>query len=67
MEYPDDMSKSDTASTAADLEALRALQADASELERIEELLSSLGVGSTNKVHARYSVRPCPLSFHHSA
>ena len=33
------MSESETTSTAADLEALRALQADASELERIEELL----------------------------
>jgi hypothetical protein len=39
MEYPDDMSESDSASTAVDLEALRALQADASDLERIEELL----------------------------
>jgi hypothetical protein len=39
MEYPDDMSESDTASSAADLEALRALQADASERERMEELL----------------------------
>jgi hypothetical protein len=48
MECPDDMSESDTASTDADLEALRALQADASELERIEELLSSLGIGNTN-------------------
>jgi hypothetical protein len=51
MEYLDDMSESDTSSTAADLEALEALQADASDLERIEELLSSLGIGNTNKVH----------------
>jgi len=34
------------------LEALRALQADASDLERIEELLSSLGIGNANKAHA---------------
>jgi hypothetical protein len=61
------MSESDTASTAADLIALEALQADASDLERIEELLRSLGIGNTNKVHARYSIRTCPLSFHHSA
>jgi hypothetical protein len=61
------MSESDTASTAADLRALEALQADASELERIEELLSSLGIGNTNKVHARYSVRTCPLPLLHSA
>jgi hypothetical protein len=67
MEYPDDMSESDTASTAADLEALRALQADASDLERIEELLSSLGIGNTNRVHARYGVRPGPLPLLHSA
>jgi len=67
MEYPDNMSESDTASTAADLEALRALQAHSSDLERIEELLSSLGIGNTNKVYARYSVRTCPLSLHHSA
>jgi hypothetical protein len=67
MEYPDDMSESDIPSTAADLEALRALQADASDLERIEELLRSLGIGNTNKVHARYSIRTCPLSLHHSA
>jgi hypothetical protein len=43
MEYPDDVSESDTASSAADLEALRALQAEASELERIEELLERYG------------------------
>ena len=67
MEYPDDMSESDIPSTAADLEALTALQADASELERIEEFLSSIGIGNTNKVHARYSVRTCPLSLLHSA
>jgi hypothetical protein len=67
MEYPDDMSESDIPSTAADLEALRALQADASDLERIGELLSTLGIGNTNKVHARYSVRPCPLPLLHSA
>jgi hypothetical protein len=42
MEYPDDMSESDIPSTAADLEALWALQADASDLERIGELLSAL-------------------------
>jgi hypothetical protein len=67
MEYPHDMSESDTASTAADLRALEALQADASELERIEELLSSLGIGNTSKVHTRYSVRACPLPLLHSA
>jgi hypothetical protein len=67
VQYPDAMSDSEAASTKADLEALEALQADASELERIEELLSSLGIGNTNKVHARYSVRTCPLSLHHSA
>src|SRR5215212_390395 len=39
MAYPDGMSESETTSTAADLEALEALQVDASELERIEELL----------------------------
>jgi hypothetical protein len=44
MEYPDDMSESDTASTAADLEALRALQVDGSDLERIEELLDRYNV-----------------------
>ncbi len=33
------MSESDAASTQADLEALEALQADASGLERIESLL----------------------------
>jgi hypothetical protein len=67
VQYPDAMSDSEAGSTKADLEALEALQADASELERIEELLSSLGIGNTNKVHARYSVRPCPLSLLHSA
>jgi hypothetical protein len=43
------------------LEALRALQADASDLERMEELLSSLGIGNTNKVHApaALKVNPC--------
>ncbi len=44
MEYPDDMSESDTASTTADLEALRALQADAFELEQIENLLGRYNV-----------------------
>src|SRR5215203_4370771 len=38
------MSESDTTSTAADLQALEALQADASELERIEELLDRYNV-----------------------
>src|SRR5215212_9398812 len=38
------MSDSETTSTAADLEALRALQADAAELERIEELLDQFNV-----------------------
>ena len=67
MEYPDDMSESDTASTAADLQAPEALQADASDLERIEELLISLGVRNTDKVQARYSVSTCPLSLLNSA
>jgi hypothetical protein len=53
MEYPDDMSESDTASTAADLEALRALQADASDLEQIEVLLDRFNlfetIGFTNQ------------------
>jgi hypothetical protein len=44
MEYPDDMSESDTASTAADLIALEALQVDASELERIVALLDQFNV-----------------------
>src|ERR671920_2517871 len=44
MEYPDDMSESGTTSTAADLEALKALQADASELERIEKLLDRFNI-----------------------
>jgi len=39
VQYPDAMSDSEAGSTKADLEALEALQADASELERIEELL----------------------------
>jgi PD-(D/E)XK nuclease superfamily len=38
------MSESDATSTAAELEALKALQADASELERIEELLDRFNV-----------------------
>lgn len=42
MKYPDGMSESETTSTAADLEALKALQADASELERLEKLLDRL-------------------------
>jgi PD-(D/E)XK nuclease superfamily len=60
MEYPDDMSESDTASTAADLEALEALQADASGLERIEELLDRYNIfeaiGFTNQeiMHSRF-------------
>src|SRR5215203_7509735 len=59
MEYPDDMSDSETISTA-DLEALRALQADASELERVEELLGRFNVfetiGFTNQelMHSRF-------------
>jgi hypothetical protein len=38
------MNESETASAAADLEALKALQADASELDRIEELLDRFNV-----------------------
>jgi hypothetical protein len=38
------MGEFETTSTAADLEALEALQADASELERIEELLDQFNV-----------------------
>jgi hypothetical protein len=38
------MSESEAASTQADLAALRALQADASELERIEALLDRFNV-----------------------
>jgi hypothetical protein len=44
MGYPDGMSDSEATSTAADLEALRALQTDASELERVEELLDRFNV-----------------------
>lgn len=53
------MSDSETISTA-DLEALRALQADASELERVEELLGRFNVfetiGFTNQelMHSRF-------------
>jgi hypothetical protein len=36
------MSEPDAASTQADLDALRALQADTQELERIENLLDQL-------------------------
>ena len=38
MQYSSDMSESEAASTQADLVALKALQADASELEHIENL-----------------------------
>jgi hypothetical protein len=44
MGYPDDMSESDNTSTAAELEALQQLQADASELEQIEGLLDRFNV-----------------------
>ena len=60
MEYPDDMSESETTSTAADLEALRALQADASDLGRIEELLNrynvfeAIGFTKQEIMHSRF-------------
>ncbi len=38
MQYPDAMRESEAASTEANLAALRALQADASELERVRNL-----------------------------
>jgi hypothetical protein len=41
------MSEAEAASTKADLDALRALQADASELERIERLLDRFNVFET--------------------
>ena len=44
MGYPDGMSESETTSTAADLEALQQLQADASGLGRIEELLDQFNI-----------------------
>jgi hypothetical protein len=60
MEYPDDMSDSEAASTKADLEALKALQADASELEGIEELLDrynvfeAIGFTKQEIMHSRF-------------
>ena len=47
MQYPNDMSESEAASTEADLEALRALQADALDLERIESMLDRFNVFET--------------------
>jgi hypothetical protein len=47
MGYPDGMSESESTSTAADLEALEALQADAQELERIEVLIDRYNVFET--------------------
>jgi hypothetical protein len=48
VQYPDDMSESEAASTQTDLEALEALQADASELERIESLLHRFNAFETS-------------------
>ena len=53
------MSESEAASTRADLEALRALQADASELERIASLLDrfnvfeAIGLTKQETMHSR--------------
>ncbi len=47
MEYPDAMSEPEAASNQADLEALKALEADASELERLETLLDRYNVFET--------------------
>ncbi len=44
MQYPDGMSEPEAASAKADLEASRALQANAPELEFIENLLDRFNV-----------------------
>lgn len=44
MQYPDGMNEPESVSTRANLEALEALQSDASELERIEGLLDRFNV-----------------------
>jgi hypothetical protein len=60
MKCPGGMSESETTSTAADLEALKQLQADASELERIEELLDrfkvfeAIGFAHQEVMHSRF-------------
>jgi hypothetical protein len=54
------MSESETTSTEADIEALKALQADASELERIENLLDrfnvfeAIGFGKQETMHSQF-------------
>lgn len=47
MQYPDGIGEPEAAPAQADLEALRALRADVSELERIEGLLDRFNVFGT--------------------
>jgi hypothetical protein len=47
VQYPGGITESEPSSTKADLEALRALQADILELERIEKLLDRFNVFET--------------------
>ncbi|CAA9393081.1 MAG: hypothetical protein AVDCRST_MAG93-9830 [uncultured Chloroflexia bacterium] len=60
MQYPDAMSEPDAASTQATLDALRALEEDAPELERIENLLDrfnifeSIGFIGREVMHSRF-------------